>query len=324
MKREVIKFVGVDVSKDFIDVYDPERGHARYVNGTAGFREFIKTLNNSCHVVMEATGSYSQLLALYLYERGIRVSIVNPLVIKRYIQMKLRRNKTDKADAIMIAEYAGNQPLQCWEPDPAYMEACKDLRNTADLYIKHRTALKNQLHGLEAKGKVRGAEVRSMRKMIRELNAQIKQLEDQAEALMMEHEAELMTLLTSIPGVGRKTAMTMVLVTGGMRQFESAKQVCAYLGLAPTQRRSGTSIRGKSYISKAGNKTLRNLLYMCSCQASRRNPQCVALYNRLLAKGKPKNLALIAVSHKLVNQAFAIAKSRMPYDPTYRSTLAVA
>lgn len=324
MKREVMKFVGVDVSKDYIDVYDPELGHARYVNGTAGFKKFIKTLNNSCHVVMEATGSYSQLLALYLYERGIRVSIVNPMVIKRYIQMKLRRNKTDKADAIMIAEYASNQPLQCWEPDPAYLQACKDLRNTANLYIKHRTAVKNQLHGLEAKGKTTGDEVRSMRKMIKELNAQINCLEAKAVALMMEHEAELMTLLTSIPGVGKKTAMTLVVATGGMRQFESARQVCAYLGLAPTQRRSGTSIRGKSYITKAGDKTARNLLYMCSIQASQRNPQCAALYSRLLAKGKPKKLALIAVCHKLVNQAFAITQSRMPYDPKYRSTLAVA
>lgn len=324
MKREVMKFVGVDVSKDYIDVHDPELGHARYVNGTAGFKKFIKTLNNSCHVVMEATGSYSQLLALYLYERGIRVSIVNPLVIKRYIQMKLRWNKTDKADAKMIAEYAGNQPLQCWEPDPAYVEDCKDLCNTAELYIKYRTGLKNKLHALKAKGKTSGDEVRSMRNTIKQLSAQIKQLEAKAEALMMEHEAELMTLLTSIPGIGRKTARTMILVTGAMSQFENAKQVCAYLGLAPTQRRSGTSIRGRSYISKAGNKNLRNLLYLCSCQASRRNPQCTALYNRLLAKGKPKNLALTAVSHKLVNQAFAIAKSRMPYDPKFRSTLAAA
>jgi transposase len=312
-------FIGIDISKDTFDVFSLTAGHAQFSNDSSGFKTFIKTLNARSWVVMEATGSYSARLAHYLYDRDKAVSVVNPLVMKRYIQMKLRRLKTDKSDAQMIASYAREQPLDLWEPDAEYIEESKDLYGTQSLYIKQRTALKNRLHSLEAKGKHSGSLVRSIKRQLKQLDKEISGLEQALETLMKEHEPDLFTRLRSIPGVGKKTALQMIVVTSAFKHFESAKQVSAYVGLAPMERRSGSSIRGRSYISKVGDKTLRNHLFMCSFTASVHNPACRALYERLVAKGKSKKLALIAVCNKLIKQAFAIAKSGLPYDPEYRS-----
>ncbi len=125
--------------------------------------------------------------------------------------------------------------------------------------------------------------------------------------------------LCSIPGIGKKTAMFLIVITNGFESFKSSKQLSAYLGLAPTIRISGKTVRGQSRISKAGNSTIRNLLFMCSFTASERNKACHELFSRIVKKGKSKKLALIAVANKLLKQAFAIAKAEMKYEKNYMS-----
>ena len=129
------------------------------------------------------------------------------------------------------------------------------------------------------------------------------------------------TNLKSIPGLGPKTVLYMILITEGFEKFESSRKLSCYAGLSPTQRMSGSSIRGKSRISKQGNSKLRNLLFMCSFNACKYNKSCKALYDRLVAKGKSKKLALIAVENKLIKQAFSIAKSGLKYDENYRELI---
>jgi len=114
----------------------------------------------------------------------------------------------------------------------------------------------------------------------------------------------------------------LIVATEGFKNFDNAKQLCSFFGLAPTETSSGTSIKGKSKISKMGNPLVRKKLYMCSLQASRYNKTCIDLYQRLLAKGKPKKLALIAVANKLLKIVFAIAKSGLPFDREYISYIA--
>ena len=299
--------IGIDISKDTFDVYSQASDHYQYSNDASGFRTFIKTLSSSSWAVMEATGSYCLRLANSLHYRDIAVSVVNPLVIKRYIQMKLRRTKTDKSDAFMIASYAADQPLVIWKPDPSYVEMSKDLYRTLGLYIKQRTALKNRLHSLTVKGVKTGLLIRSINRQLRHLDKEIVSIEIELETLLFEHEGHMLTHLTTIPGVGRKTAMQLIVVTNGFRNFSHSKQLIAFLGLAPVERRSGSSIPGKSYISKVGDRSLRSHLFMCSFTAYMYNASCKALFDRLVAKGKSKKLALIAVCNKLLKQAFAIA-----------------
>ena len=132
---------------------------------------------------------------------------------------------------------------------------------------------------------------------------------------------ESLTLLKSIPWIGNKTALKLLVFTDGFQRFESAKELCSYAGLTPIIRQSGSSINGRSRISKMGNTKLRNLLFMCSFNACKYNRACKALYDRIVAKGKSKKLALIAVCNKLLKQAFAVVKNGLPYDDQYKSTL---
>ncbi len=111
----------------------------------------------------------------------------------------------------------------------------------------------------------------------------------------------------------------MIVLSEGFTKFERAKQFTCYIGLSPVEKQSGSSVRGRASISKQGNGKLRNLLFMCSFNACKSNKACKALYERLVAKGKSKKLALIAVANKLLTQAFAIAKSGLVYDESYRS-----
>lgn len=314
-------FVGVDVSKDNFDTYDFNIGHQQYINEVKGFKSFCKSLVKESCVVMEATGSYHQQLALYLYESGISVSIVNPLSVKRFIQMKLRKNKTDKSDAKMIAYYGKEQKPGLWEPTPEYISMCRMIQKTIGLYLKQQTAIKNQLHSLKSKGIESGKLVRSLKRQRRSTDNEINKLEDENAKLLNKHESELLTNLQSIPGIGKKTAMLLISGTNAFSTFENHKQVSSYLGLAPMEYSSGSSINKKSRISKTGDVRIRNHLFMCSFTACNCNPQCKALYNRIVSKGKSKKLALIAVCNKLLKQSFAIAKSGLRYDPAYRSTL---
>ena len=114
--------------------------------------------------------------------------------------------------------------------------------------------------------------------------------------------------------VGKKTAMILIVSTNGFRDFESASQVSSFFGLAPNERSSGSSVRGRTRISKVGDPLLRNHLFLCSFTACVHNPQCKALFERIVLKGKGKELALIAVCNKLIKQAYGIARSGLDYD----------
>lgn len=310
-------FFGIDISKDCFDVYCSQTGHSSYSNDTKGFNVFLKAIPESSHCVMEATGCYHHQLAMFLYGRGICVSVVNPLVIKRYIQMKLKRVKTDKSDALMIYRYSCEQELEHWEPDPEYIESGRELLSLIQMYLKQSTALKNKLHAFESRGQNKGKMITSIKRQLRALKKERQLLEQEVEALIKANEPSLYARLQTIPGIGKKTAVLLMLSTANFKDFLSYKQVSSYLGLAPNERSSGSSIRGRSRISKTGDGLVRNHLFMCSFTAYIHNAQCKALFDRIVSKGKSKKLALIAVCNKLIKQAFAIAKSGLCYDAHY-------
>lgn len=246
------------------------------------------------------------------------MSVENPLVIKRFIQMKQQKVKTDKHDAVMIAKYGEEQSPKLWEPEPAFIEEGKLITTLVQLYVKQQTQLKNKLDNLRSGGTEKGVMIRSLNLQLKRIKVEIKKLETSLEELLKKHSGNVLTNILSIPGIGKKTAMLMMVTTNNFRDFDSSKQVTAYVGLAPTERSSGSSIRGRSYISKKGDPMLRHHLFMCSFTACQNNPQCRALYERIVAKGKSKKLALIAVCNKLIKQAFGVVKNDLVYDVNYR------
>lgn len=318
---KITHYCGIDVSKDTIDVQSDQLSHKVYENNLNGFRKLIKFSVPGTHFVMEATGVYHEKLAHFLYSKDCLVSVVNPLIIKRFTQMHLRSTKTDKADAEMILKYARQQHPVCWTPPAAYIEESKDLNGVLSLLLKQRTALTNKMHSLKSKGCKETTAFKSIKQSVKSLNRQIERLEESMEQKIEEHEPELYHRLKTIPGIGVKTAVFLIVITNGFKQFESSKQVSSYLGLSPSVRTSGSSVRGQSRITKSGNSHIRNLLFLSSFTASKYNPACKSLYERITQKGKSKKLALIAVANKLLKQAFAIAKSGKSYDVEYMSVL---
>ncbi|MCK0162241.1 IS110 family transposase, partial [Allomuricauda sp. F6463D] len=143
---------GVDISKDVFDVHGSEYGHSRFKNDSSGFRLFIKSLPQDSLVVMEATGYYHYRLAQFLYKNGLAVSVVNPLSVKRFIQMKLAKVKTDKSDAKAICNYALSNEVPLYNALTDVQAECLQLFRLMDSYLKKRTATKNKIHGEEVLG----------------------------------------------------------------------------------------------------------------------------------------------------------------------------
>jgi transposase len=313
------KFLGIDISKDVFDVSFPEGKHLQFSNDLIGYRQFQKSIiiDNCC--VMEATGSYHLGLATWLFNEGVAVAVVNALTIKRFIQMRLRLAKTDKADAKMIRLYAELEQPPLWSPPAEYVQQASEINGLVEMLIRQRTALKNKHHSVSVRPGNFVVVIKHLHKQIAFLTKQIKELEGKMEQTIREFQGDLLSRLQSIPGIGTKTAMFLIVITDGFTAFESSKQLSAFFGLAPTIRLSGKSVRGQSRISKAGNNVIRNLLFMCSFSACKNNKACKNLFDRIVGKGKSKKLALIAVANKLLKQSLAIAKSGMSYDENYQS-----
>ena len=181
------------------------------------------------------------------------------------------------------------------------------------------TMIKNKIHGEKVLCVPSKDVFQYLNQTLKHLQKQIQKLEIKLEALIKQEYQKELTLLESIPGIGRKTSMFLLVITDGFNRFERGSQLCSFSGITPVIRTSGISIRGKERISKIGNRKLRNLLFLCSFNACKYNKSCKAVYDRIVAKGKSKKLALLAVCNKLLKQAFSIVKSGLPYDQNYMS-----
>jgi len=318
-----IKYFGIDISHLDFDVTDSEGNYYQFKNNPSGFKKFVKLIEIDSHCVMEATGYYHYQLAYYLLESGVKVSVENPLAVKRFIQMKLSKIKTDKSDSKLICEYAKQVELKLWKGNSKHQTECLQMVRLLAVYTKQSTMLKNKLHGESVLGNPSKAVVSSLKRSLKQVQKEIKTLKEKLMILVKKVHQDVLTRLKSIPGIGNKTALMLVVLTDGFERFKSGSELCSYAGLTPVIRKSGSSVNGRSRISKIGNQKLRNLLFMCSFNACKYNKACRAIYERLVAKGKSKKLALIAVCNKLLKQAFAIAKSGLVYDQTYRSVLVV-
>ena len=316
-----INYFGIDISHLVFDVTDADGNYNQFKNNASGFKKFAKLLDQESHCVMEATGYYHYQLAYFLLESGIRVSVENPLAVKRFIQMKLTKNKTDKSDSKLICQYAEQVELKLWQGNSKHQIECLQMTRLLSVYTKQSTMLKNKLHGEAVLGNPSKVVVRSLKRSLKHVQKELIDIEERLLMLVKQVHQDVLTRLKTIPGIGSKTALMLVVLTDGFERFTSGSELCSYAGLTPIIRQSGSSVKGRPHISKIGNQKLRNLLFMCSFNACKYNKACREIYERIVAKGKSKKLALIAVCNKLLKQAFAIAKSGLIYDDTYRSTL---
>jgi transposase len=308
-----MKYVGVDISKQTFDAFNDELGSRQFSNDSAGFKLFKKWMGPSVRVVMEASGPYYLRLAHDLYSADIPVSVINPLVIRRFCQMNLQRAKTDKKDAASIAQFAQLTNPSSWSPAPEYLRQLLQMQSVMEQLSRQQTSTLNAMEALKQHPLIEKKAQNALSKVAQMQKEQIAQLEKEIMELTKQHYQTEFTSLTSIPGIGKKTAMLLILATDGFTRFNNIKQLVAYTGIAPRIFQSGKTINKKPKISKLGMADLRRSLYMCSLRAIEQNEACKNLYQRLRQKGKAAKVALIAVCHKLLRQAFALVKNKTEY-----------
>ena len=316
--------VGIDVGKESyaVSVFD---GRAYLFQGLtpAHPETFLKRVTphlpqDAAEVlfVMEATGVYSLKLALFLVQGGHRVSVVNPFVVRKYAEMRLRRTKTDPADSRILAQFGFFASPSPFHPQEEKAYHLRQVLKAIDDYQKRRTEILNHLETLKhhpfPQPKVRQYYEQELQRVEETLQA----LEKEAEDLALQYAPREYRLLLSIPGVGRRLACAILGILSPLTRFARSKELASFLGLAPQIDQSGKR-KERAWLSKRGNPFLRKLLFLAALSASRFNEQCRMLYERLLSRGKPKKVALIAVANKLLRQIFAILRSGIPYDPHY-------
>lgn len=319
-------YLGVDVAKKKLDcmLLDSSSGKlkSKAVDNTAdGFAKLLEWLDKqnaaSAHVVMEPTAVYHEAAALALADAGLTVSFVNPAQLRSFAQGLGVKTKTDKQDSTVLAKYGATQKPAPWQPPSMSARRLKALLTRRDAIADD---LQRERNRQEANGFSLTPEAvsESIAQSIAFLEAELKRLEKMI-ASHIDNDPDLRNkkdLLETIPGVGPRVATHMTTLFAG-RTFDSAEQLAAYLGLVPVERQSGTSVRGRPHMSKAGPAHLRKVLYMPAVVARRWNPHVKALNDRLLAKGKSKMAAIGAAMRKLAHLCFGVVHTGKPYDPKF-------
>jgi transposase len=319
-------YCGIDISGDTLDIcYQLPDGllcFEKCLNGPEGFKHLWHVTGEVYHFVMESTGVYQLPLCFFLEGKKARYSVVNALQIKRYIQMKLERNKTDKKDAQHICMYGLENDPECYQmPDKLYFE-CRSLNNAIETITKDITAFKNKMHAVNKLEFDTKAITATYKKLLRELQAELKKLETELYKKLEAWQPEMVKQVRSVVGIGKRATAILIVNTQGFKYTESYQQLISYAGLSPKEYSSGSSIRGRVRICKQGGSLLRHTLYMCALNAKETNAGCKALFDRLVTKGKNKKLAVIAVANKLLKQVFGVVKNECLFDRNYNREIA--
>jgi transposase len=318
-------YVGVDIAaKTFMATWarDPATAPKAVAfqqseDGFTAFREQLDATGvapNATLVVMEATWNYWVALAIALHQAHYVVSVINPSQVALFARSLPRRGKTDALDAQLLLRFAAERQPAAWSPPEQVYHELRQRLVVRDGLLHMRTQAKNQRHALEQWPVQIASALEALDTVIAELDAQLASLEREiAEVLRDGAWASSATVLLSAPGIGLVTTAWLLVGTLNFTIAQSPEQLTAYAGLAPLERQSGTSLRGRAQIGHAGNGRLRTALYMATLAAARYNPSLRAFYQRLRAAGKPMKVARCATARKLLHLAWAMVKKQEPY-----------
>ena len=271
------------------------------------------------HFVMEATGVYHEKLAYFLESKGYKISIVLPNKISNYFRTLEVKTVTDTTCSEAVTLFGLERNLELWhKPDPTY-KRLKQLTRERDQLVQERTAVKNQLHAEQAEAEPNKNSIGRIKERIAVLQRQEKEIIAELKLIVKESSAlkKHTDNLTSIPGVGLLTAVTVLAETNGFEMIRNKKQLVSYAGLDIKEKQSGTSIQGKPTISKRGNRYLRKSLHLPALAAIRHEEHYANTFTRLVARHGIKMKAAVAVQRKLLELMFIIYKTKQLYDPLY-------
>lgn len=319
---EVQFWIGIDVSKLKLDVAVLDgAGKVKqkvFDNAPSGFEHLRQWLSqrgvlpSQSGVCMEATGPYSEASATALADAGWVVAVVNPARVKGYAQSQMQRNKTDRSDAVLLARFCATVRPEPWQPAPAEV---RQLRALVDRLQVLKDMQQQELNRLEAH-----AGNSTLQASIQEHVAWLQTCADKLRQQIDDHidghpmlKADAQ-LLSSIPGLGAVTTPKILAFLGDVRRFKNAKALAAFVGVTPRLKESGSSVRGRSQISRAGHSLMRTALYMPAMVASKHNPAVKAFGDRLRAGGMAPKAVIGACMHKLAMLIYGVLRSGRPFD----------
>lgn len=305
-----ISSIGIDVSKKTLDIclllQDGSAKHLQVANNQSGVPSVVEKLisdhvKEATPIVIEATGGYHYRITFSLQEKGFqKVAVINPLITKKYLKSAIRKTKTDKIDAQLLAKIALNEKLF------TYTETKQDILVKRKIRLRH--FLKKQLQ--QVKTKLNSVKHSVISDPLEE--KMLKRLKQELETNIRTVEKEILACMTvqgeRLVGVSELSLKAILGELGDTQRFSNRKQIVAFAGLDPTVRESGSSVRGKSTISKRGSKTLRHHLFQAAWGVKMHNPKFQKYYAKKRAEGKHYYTCLIAVSRKLLCEIYTMRK----------------
>lgn len=311
--------VGIDVSKLTLDVGLAWQGKIpvkHVANTTQGFESLLHWFQSlgvgPVHVVLEATGTYSDAVALFFMQHAERVSVINPARMAAFRKSEGVRTKTDKQDARLLVRYCQQKHPPAWTPPAEELQQLQVLElrreQVQHMYQQEVNHLENSRLDAQTRQEIQSH--------LGQLETQLVALQERSEALVKQHEtlSSACELLVSIPGIGNLTARRVLAAIVTISRFESAAQLVAYAGLASVEETSGTSVHGPGAIKKTGNGWIRKWLYMSALRVMVADPDFARWNAELQARGKRGLVRAVAMMRKLLHLIYGILKSALPYD----------
>lgn len=326
---KVQHIIGVDLSKESIDFFCQLRNsHLKIENSVLGFKQMLKWLKQqkipACNVmmVMEHTGLCSYQMENFLHEYQISFTKVSALAIKR--SLGLVRGKNDKLDAQRIARYGFEKRdllVASTKPDPA-LQRLQMLHSARARLVKNRAAMICAIKEYQAVLKETDLIIQSQRELISNLSEQIKKLDAEIEATVLDKPAvkKNFELLQSVKGVGKVVATTAIIKTHNFTRFDNGRKFACYCGSAPFENSSGKSIRRKTKISHLADKEMKTLLDQAAKSAIQYDKELRDYYRRRIESGKSKKSTINIVRNKIIYRMFAVIKRQTPFVENYLET----
>ena len=330
------QIVGIDVSMNTFNTrfgttdtkqHNVLSSDQSFDNALPGFKKVLKwalasrvSADIPLIFVMEATGVYYQQLAYFLVENNCSVAVVLPNKIKNYCKSLSSKSKTDPLDAAAITRFGLERQLPLWTPPTKTLKALHALSREYHALKGTITEIKNQRHALKSSFQPLKSTLKRKEQLIAMLEKQVDQIKQEIRALVDSDElfAQRVDNICSAKGLGFVTVIAVLAETQCFAHVTRRQQLTSYAGYDIVFNDSGMK-KGKTSISKRGNKFLRCAVFMPALAASRFNPQLKVFYQRLIAKGKNKKLALSAVARKLLLLIYTLWKNNSPFDPNYNA-----
>ena len=334
-------FIGIDFSKEKIDVAiifaeglteTSMRLFNEFKNSVSGYKQLVKWVEESSNETEpslwlfcgENTGDYSKPLCNFLYGRGFDMWLENAKSIKD--ASGIRRLKSDRTDANMIAEYAmrNNDKAIVYEPLSESLSQLRELFLYRQMVVRHRCSF--QVRRGEKRLNMEKSPVKTMisqsgRHIVTELNKEIEKIDKRIAELIDSDEelAQVFTIVTSIPGIGTQNAVCLMVYTDNFRRFNfDSRKIACYYGIAPFGRDSGTSVHTDPHVHYMANRQIKAMLSQAALSAAKFTPVIASYYSRLIERGKKRQIALNNVKNKLVHIVTAMVRNKQLFDKDYK------